>query len=385
MNILYIMRYWPVYGGGETITATLSNEFVKRGHKVFIAYTHWNSIDPMPYQVDERVTCDELNTIENYKNSDVQHLHDYIVANNIDVMINQWGSTDLCDQARKNTKCKLITCWHVNVLLPLGEPTSWKRRLLQPILGKKYFERRWRRYQMNNHLNNYKKSDKYVFLATSFENEYRALSHIEDSQQKLYSINNPLTYHFKYDISQYDTKKKEVLYVGRIFEYPKRVSYILRIWKKIEDDATFSEWNLKIVGDGPDLDQMRELAIKLDLKRVKFEGFQNPRSYYNEASIFMMTSASEGFGMTLVEAQQYGVVPMAMDTYSSLHEIIQDGYNGVIIEDNDLDGYAQSLKKFMRDQALRKKLAINGLESCKKFSADHIVDEWERLFEELKK
>lgn len=29
MNILYVMRYWPVYGGGETITVTLANEFVK--------------------------------------------------------------------------------------------------------------------------------------------------------------------------------------------------------------------------------------------------------------------------------------------------------------------------------------------------------------------
>ena len=38
MNILYVMRYWPVYGG-ETITVTLANEFVKRGHSVYVVYT----------------------------------------------------------------------------------------------------------------------------------------------------------------------------------------------------------------------------------------------------------------------------------------------------------------------------------------------------------
>ena len=40
MNILYVMRYWPVYGGGETITVTLANEFVKRGHSVYVVYTY---------------------------------------------------------------------------------------------------------------------------------------------------------------------------------------------------------------------------------------------------------------------------------------------------------------------------------------------------------
>ena len=40
MNILYVMRYWPVYGGGETITVTLANEFVKRGHSVYVVYTN---------------------------------------------------------------------------------------------------------------------------------------------------------------------------------------------------------------------------------------------------------------------------------------------------------------------------------------------------------
>ena len=63
----------------------------------------------------------------------------------------------------------------------------------------------------------------------------------------------------------------------------------------------------------------------------------------------MMTSAFEGFGMTLVEAQQYGVVPLAMDTYGSLHDIITDGQNGEIIADNDLDEYARRLRVLMEN------------------------------------
>lgn len=101
MNILYIMRYWPVYGGGETITATLANEFVRRGHNVFIAYQYNNVVNPMPYEIDSRVKIFKTHTIEKYKNKDVLSLHDYIIDNNIDVMINQWGDSSLCANAKR--------------------------------------------------------------------------------------------------------------------------------------------------------------------------------------------------------------------------------------------------------------------------------------------
>ena len=379
------MRYWPVYGGGETITVTLSNEFVKRGHNVFIAYTYYNTIDPMPYSLADKIKSEKLYTIEGYKKNDIDQLRKYIIDNDIDIMINQWGNTTLCDLARKGTKCKLITCWHLSVLLPLGDEMNWKRRLTQPILGKKFFERRWRNNQMANHLNNYRRSDKYVFLAKSFMDEYQAISGIEDKANKFYAINNPLTYHYEYDMENFERKKNEVLYVGRIFEYQKRVSYVLKIWKIIESNCKFRDWNLKIVGDGPDMEASKELASDLGLRRVTFEGFKDPKPYYLDASIFMMTSALEGFGMTLVEAQQYGVVPVVMDTYSSLHEIIESGKNGLIIPDNDLEGYATAVEKLMLEPVYRKQLAENGLRTCKKFTVNHIADEWENLFNQMKK
>lgn len=300
-------------------------------------------------------------------------------------MINQWGNTTLCDLARKGTKCKLITCWHLSVLLPLGDEMNWKRRLTQPILGKKFFERRWHNNQMANHLNNYRRSDKYVFLAKSFMDEYQAISGIEDKANKFYAINNPLTYHYEYDMENFEQKKKEVLYVGRIFEYQKRVSYVLKIWKIIESNCEFSDWNLKIVGDGPDMEVSKRLACQLGLRQVTFEGFKDPKPYYLDASIFFMTSAMEGFGMTLVEAQQYGVVPVVMDTYSSLHEIIESGKNGIIIPDNDLDGYAKAVEKLMLEPEYRKQLAEKALKTCKKFTVEHIAEEWENLFNQMKK
>ena len=236
---------------------------------------------------------------------------------------------------------------------------------------------------MREHDKNCRLSDKYVFLSDSFLMEYVSLSHMKGRTEKVAAIANPLTYDYRYDMSDYSFKEKEVLYVGRIYEYHKRLSYVLKIWSKIEGMSSCREWRLTIVGDGPDMQQTKSLAEKLRLQRVSFEGFKDPRPYYRRASLFMMTSAFEGFGMTLVEAQQYGVVPLAMDTYGSLHDIITDGQNGEIIADNDLDEYARRLRVLMENSEKRKQMAMNGMESCQNFSLPVICGKWERLFSHI--
>ena len=86
-----------------------------------------------------------------------------------------------------------------------------------------------------------------------------------------------------------------------------------------------------------------------------------------------MTSAFEGFGMTLVEAQQYGVVPIVMDSYKSLHDIIKNDENGIIIPDNDFESFVNELKNLMNDDKRRRRLAENGSETCKQFSVNTLA------------
>ena len=383
MNIAYIMRYWPVYGGGETITVTLANELVRRGHSVHVIYTYDQSCSPMPYNIDNRIVSYKVHTIEHYTKKDVKEVHNYITRHAIEVMVNQWGCTELCDKARHGTVCKLVTCWHLDVIRKFDKPIGWKKKLIFFLLGERLYQRYAGLCQMREHDKNCRLSDKYVFLSDSFLTEYVGLSHMKGRTEKVAAIANPLTYDYRYDMSDYGFKEKEVLYVGRIYEYHKRLSYVLKIWSKIEGMSSCREWRLTIVGDGPDMQQTKSLAEKLRLQRVSFEGFKDPRPYYQRASLFMMTSAFEGFGMTLVEAQQYGVVPLAMDTYGSLHDIIADGQNGEIIADNDLDEYARKLRILMENSEKRKQMAMNGMESCLNFSLPVICGKWERLFSQI--
>lgn len=79
------------------------------------------------------------------------------------------------------------------------------------------------------------------------------------------------------------------------------------------------------MGDGDDKDLYLELSRRLGLKNISFEGRRNPLDYYRKSAVFLMTSLFEGFGVTLTEAQQMGVVPMAMDSFDAVHDIIVHG------------------------------------------------------------
>ena len=178
-------------------------------------------------------------------------------------------------------------------------------------------------------------------------------------------------------------KQKEVLIVARLDEHSKRLSLALRIWHEVENRG-YGDWKLTIVGHGPDEMYYRTLADELQLKNISFEGRQEPLEYYRRASIFMMTSAYEGWGITLLEAQQMGVVPVVFDSYVALHDIVGNGVNGIIVENGNLDKYVEQLTALMKDDTLRHFLAENALKSCQRFAGHKIINQWVNLFNDLK-
>lgn len=201
---------------------------------------------------------------------------------------------------------------------------------------------------------------------------------------KVRAIANFLTLPEESSISlEIERKSKEVLIISRLCEERKRISIALRIWYLMEKKAETSDWKLVIVGGGDDADFYKALARKLDLKRVIFEGrCDNIVPYYQTASIFMMTSDMEGWGLTLTESLQMGVVPFAFDSFESLHDIIVDNVNGCIVTNNDINEYSMRLLDLMCNSEKRRTMAMNGIKSAQRFTVDKIMSEWKSLIEE---
>lgn len=395
MNILFYTSYEvsPLKGGTERITATIATELQRRYNvKCFSIYN--TSISPEFV----RTGFVEAKQVPQNK-AFIPFLYDFVRKYKIDIIVNQgaFGLALPMRQVLDKYKDKYLLMVHHfnpgaeeyfhsvhNVVWQLKQGNEVLKNMIKlfafPILSLKKKRELHKIYHTA-----YECSDRVILLSEKFQDEFRQYANIKDVKKFRY-IPNALSFDTFFDMRDYDNKQKEVLVVSRLDEVQKRISLILRMWKYIESLPSLEDWRLTIVGHGDEYEHVyREYVEKNELKRVHFEGARHPEPYYKRASILPLTSAYEGWGLTLTEAQQYGVIPVAFNSYASLTDIITDGENGYVIPDNDLDLYVKRLVCLMQNYKLRKKLANNAIESSKRFRKEIICLNWINLFNEFKK
>ncbi len=228
----------------------------------------------------------------------------------------------------------------------------------------------------------YEQCDKIVVLSKYYFPTYLYYAGLKNSN-KMEAIGNALRFHEYATDEDISNKQKTVIVVARFDEDTKRISLALKAWRQIETDCCFNEWKLQLVGDGRDRNFYEYLARRLNLQRVEFTGRQNPMEYYRKASLFLMTSTAEGWPLVLMEATQMGVPVVAMDSFGSLHDIVEDGVNGRIVPNNDIPAFIQAMKEMMRNDKERQQMARCAVENCKQFEIQNILKRWTQLFNEL--
>lgn len=169
-----------------------------------------------------------------------------------------------------------------------------------------------------------------------------------------------------------------VLIVSRLHDKVKRISVALRIWGDVMKDSRSKGWNLVIIGDGPDRERYDKYIKENGIKSVSLLGKRTPIEYYKKASIFMMTSITEGLTLVLTESMQLGVVPFAFDTFSSVHDIINEK-NGIIVNDMDIDNYTEQMLQLMSNEKRLKHVALNAVKSCHRYETNVVGKKWERI------
>lgn len=180
-------------------------------------------------------------------------------------------------------------------------------------------------------------------------------------------------------------QQKVVLFLGR-FSKEKGVLRLIDIWKKVQEEAKFREWNLVFVGDGVLKEAMQDKINKLNLNdTIIIKGFTNDvEKEYLSASIYAMSSYSEGFGMVLIESASYALSSVAFDI-AGLSDIIENEKSGFLIEDGNLQEFAKKLQFLMRDENLRKTMGENAkIHTKKHFSKELVLQKWQDLFASLK-
>ena len=384
MKIAYLMRFWPVYGGGETVTRILVNELATRENDVTVIYL-WDRNNETNPCINENIKNIKLKGITNLNDGDIDNKERKEIFNQLssifknekfEMIVNQWLPSREVYNAAQIAKTKVIKCHHgVVKFVPII--STLRQKIFYGILGEKggWLRVYWQRKE------DYENCDKWVFLSNSFVDDAKKLLGKVD-KNKLCAIGNPLPYEISTDKVDFSKKTNTILYVGRMIEL-KRVHFLLDVWSDIQDSAIAQDWTFILVGDGVTLKDEKEYAKKLNCKRLEFTGFQDPRQYYEKADILALASNSEGFGMVLVEAQQYGCVPIVLDSFSAVHDIIESGRNGILVEDNNRGEFKEELLGLMQNTDKRRLIAKNAIQDCKKFSVKNIVDQWEKLFREV--
>ena len=85
--------------------------------------------------------------------------------------------------------------------------------------------------------------------------------------------------------------------------------------------------------------------------------------------------------MVITEAMECGLPVVAFETDGPM-EILQNGENGYLISNYDLDKYADAVENLMKDEALRWTMSRNAIKRARNFYPDKIVKEWEKVIEE---
>lgn len=370
----------PEAGGTERATKLVMDELERRGHKC-IGLLHFIQDNPDEYFLNgERITS----------------LTKFLSDNHVDVVVNQiafhyWLLKEFLahgGQEWKEKGGKIVSFMHFDPK-PHRNPIisyfrDWneknlvgKIKRLALMVYLPFLNRKIKKTSDNSIRYIYSNSDCYVVMSQSYLEPITQRLHLANAD-KLRVITNMLTFKKIAAENSLENKEKIVLVVARLDENQKRISTIIRAWQALE---THNGYSLHIVGSGQDEKYLKNIASTSD--NIFFNTQQSPLIWYQRARIFMSASPREGWGLTLTESLQCGVVPVVMNTSEVFKDIIDDGITGYLA--NTKKEYIARLQQLINDDTLRIKMAKAGLKSATRFSAVLVGDKWEEMLDELQK
>ena len=159
-------------------------------------------------------------------------------------------------------------------------------------------------------------------------------------------------------------------YVGRIKKY-KSVDHLLRAFAIVL--KIIPEAKLVIIGDGDGRPAFEQLSHELQIDHAAtFTGYlplEEKVRLLNQMQIVVNTSAKEGWGLTVTEANACGVPAVASDV-PGLRDAVIDGETGLLYEYGNIEQLAEKILLLLRDEHLRTRLTNGALEYAQSLTWD---------------
>ena len=200
---------------------------------------------------------------------------------------------------------------------------------------------------------------------------------------KVAVLPNPLAYT---PVTVIPPKENIILAVGQLHSWHyKGLDILIRAWGQISKQHL--DWKLQIAGrDGNNSQSyLQAIANEYDLgTQLEFLGFQSDMyPIYQRASIFVLSSRYEGFGMALTEAMSQGCACIACDYKGRQHEIITEESQGILCPPEDVAALAAAIKRMLTDTNYRAMAQKNAVERSHYYHINNIMNQWESIIKEV--
>lgn len=172
-------------------------------------------------------------------------------------------------------------------------------------------------------------------------------------------------------------KKNVVLSVGRCVKV-KGFDLLLKAWQLIPDKK---DWLLYIVGEGEEKNNLYGLLDEYGISDTVrlFPATNSISDYYEQASIYALSSRSECFPLVLLEAETFSLPIICFNCGDGVRTLVKDGYNGYVVPMNDVSMYARKMCELMGKLDSRQTMGENGLKISMTYSLESIINKWKLI------
>lgn len=177
--------------------------------------------------------------------------------------------------------------------------------------------------------------------------------------------------------------RRFVLAVGRL-DYQKGFDLLISAFSSVLQNS--DQWDLVILGDGSERDNLTNIIFELGLEdRVFLPGRAgNIGEWYQRADIYVMSSRYEGFPNTLAEAMAYGCPVISYDCDTGPRDMIRNNINGCLVTPvGCIPALAEALSTLIFDGDMRFSIGKHAKEIGERYSMTAIVNYWDRAFQSV--
>ncbi|MFQ5335904.1 MAG: N-acetyl-alpha-D-glucosaminyl L-malate synthase BshA [Flavobacteriales bacterium] len=174
--------------------------------------------------------------------------------------------------------------------------------------------------------------------------------------------------------------EKILLHISN-FRKVKRVEDVARVFAKVREKVPAK---LLLVGDGPERKNIEDICRKLNTcDDIRFTGkIKSPEKALAAADLFLVTSETESFGLSALEAMASGV-PVISTNRGGLPEVNKDAYSGFLHEVGDIEGMAASAIALLTDDAMLSEFKANAKAQAELFDIKNILPQYMAIYESL--